>query len=357
MKAPKTCVPRNITPTAPALLTSSFAYMDYCKLGEGVANAAFVGPGPAHKRAKGYESQPINESKCKDQEELTEKTGANEKEVTTYCRPLSDSYFCCPTLEREKICAITHDDLDPDNPTKVLTAFPCGHHFSKSLSEDPGPFTKIGDSRCVMCRNPVEYYYTGPLLFGKPHTLDDGLFGIQWNKIGEKYKGTFKMGSKMRGTTEFPNGDVYEGGFKDGEFDQGMYKWPNGTVYDGEFKNNEKHGQGTMKWLDGKVLTGEWKDDKMNGQGIYTWPDGQIYEGGFKDSDFYGQGTMKYADGNVYTGEWKDDKMNGRGKLTYFNGDVYTGKWKDGKLHGKGVYRFANGDVESHQYEDGKLLA
>lgn len=424
MKATPTCVPRNITLKAPALLTSLFAYMDYCKLGEGLAKAAFIGP----KRGLDQSSSDAPRQKKLDDRDDACGKGKTKKQanlqnrvlLSTYCEPFDKSqlvqkYYCCPNQEdlsecdSSVTCAFAVEELNAFNPYDVLTAFPCRHHFKTEFFQSPdlttitNPFNKMNKFTCPLCVQNVEYYYTGPLLFGKPHTLHDGLFGILWSKKGRKYEGEFKNGLRNgqgkqtlssgdvytgewkddkqhgqgeymwfngqvykgefengeisgQGTMKFSDGRVYKGGFKNGQYGQGMYKWPDGTVYDGEFKNNRKHGQGTMKWPDGEVLTGEWKDSRMNGQGIYTWPDGTVYEGGFKDGDFYGQGTMKYANGNVYIGEW-NDKKNGQGKLTYPNGDVYTGIWKDGKRHGKGEYKFANGDVESRQYEGGKLLA
>lgn len=409
--------------------------MDYCKIGEGVAKAAFVGTEPAPKRGKGSKSQPINESKCKEQEELTEKTTQNKADLKQYCKELTDSYYCCPKndgcgfgktkkkanlpnlvllsrycepFDRNKpvqeyyccpndeklsecdssvTCAVTLGELNALNPYDVLTAFPCRHHFktegfqSSDLTTITNPFDKLEKkTTCPLCRYPVKYYYTGPLLSRIPHTLDDGLLGIQWNKKGEKYEGTFKMGSKMRGTTKYPNGDVYEGEYEndkkngqgmyrwsdgnvyngewkdDNRNGQGMYTWTDGNVYEGGFKDGDLHGQGTLKFPNGEALTGEWKDGEANGQGKYTWPNGRAYEGEFKDSKFYGQGTMKYSNGRVYTGGWDNNLRNGKGKLKFSNGDVYFGKWKDDERQDKGVYRFADGLFESREYENGELL-
>lgn len=417
MKATPTCVPRNITPKAPALLTSSSAYMDFCKLGEGVTKAAFIGPDPAPKRGKGSESQPINESKCKDQEELTEKTPQNQDDLDRYCKKLTDSYYCCPkddgcgfgktkkqaNLENRVLlstycepfdrskpfqeyyccpnqenlsecdasieCAFTLGELNAYDSYDVLTAFPCRHHFktegfrSSDLSTITNPFDKLEKTTCPMCRKEVEYYYTGPLLFGKPHTLDDGLFGIQWPKYGIKYEGEFKMGQRNgQGKYTWPDGGIYEGGFKNGKrHGQGKQTHPEGDVYTGEWKDDIEHGQGKYMWPDGEIYEGEFKNGEMygwrNGQGKVTYSNGNVYEGRFKNGGKHGQGTMTYSNGHVYTGEWKDNKRHGQGKIKFSNGDVYEGQWQNDKRHGKGKYKFADGYVEIRQYLQGELVS
>ena len=370
MKANPTYVPRSISLKAPALLTSSSAYMDYCKLGEGVAKAAFVGP-KRDLEPDQSSSDDTQQKKLDDRDDAcgkgkTKKQANLENRVllSTYCEPFDSSqpfqdYYCCDNTEKlsecdaSVECAFTLGELNAYNSYDVLTAFPCRHHFktegfqSSDLTTITNPFDKLEKTTCPMCRKEVEYYYTGPLLFGKPHTLDDGLFGIQWPKYGIIYEGEFKMGQRNgRGTMKFPSGQVYKGEFKNGKkHGQGKMTYSNGDVYEGGFKNGKRHGQGKQTHPDGDVYTGEWKDGEMNGQGMYTWPVGQVYEGGFKHGNFHGQGTMTYSNGDVYTGEWKNNKKNGQGKMTFSNGDVYTGTWKNGEKNGQGEYKWATGDV------------
>jgi len=231
--------------------------------------------------------------------------------------------------------------------------------------------------------------YFGPLKDGVPHGVGSKIF-----KNGNVFRGTWKNGQRVEGTTTRPdgkkfrgvwvndllynglgtasyaNGDiftgewreshpytgegfvhygigVYEGKLLKGEkHGEGKFTLKDGTIYQGAFLNDKRSGKGEYKTKDLHYI-GNWLDGKMNGKGIVVFlADGSSYDGNFENDKRQGYGKNIYkSEGSTYEGEWDNDKKKGKGKIIYKDGSSYEGDWYNDRKHGEGKLMDAKGKI------------
>ncbi len=146
----------------------------------------------------------------------------------------------------------------------------------------------------------------------------------------------YKQWTNCKGTFKAKTGHKYKGLFKDGKILKGTSIYPGGAKYVGEFKDYEPHGYGTFVWSNGDKYFGEWKDGKTYGRGTKTWKDGRRYVGDFKNDKLHGEGTLFYPEGKKYEGGFVNGKRHGEGTFTFPDGTAYIGKFVAGKEEGLG---------------------
>ena len=183
------------------------------------------------------------------------------------------------------------------------------------------------------------------------------VFGIHFDKNGNKYVGMFKNGVfEGKGRLILHRGDYYEGEFMDNKAN-GLGKFVNskGEIYNGQWVNDKQEGEGELILKDGSIYFGQFKNGKKNGKGKINWSDNSYYEGEFVNNYYEGYGVyILMSKRKGYIGEWKEGKMNGFGVFFWADGRSYKGYFESDKKHGFGIYSGKNNLRYEGKFKKGK---